>query len=396
MDKAILGLALVQSASAQGTVSLPLAYKYGTASTQILTEISLGTPAGTTLDIVADTGSANFWIFGPNATVNYGSTFLGEQGPCNQTAIPYYNNSASTSATDPATFSSIIYSYGGNSKQITVDQSVNDTLHASFPATTEDIPDVRVAVSEYALYRQGDDGSCTGITHETGIMGLSPHVNSTEGPSFRQDLFDTGKIGAEILSMWFERNDGPINATLRGTALFGAVDDTKYTGELVRVPRVGSQSAYYVNTPAVVLNGNSVQLDNETTECLVDSGSLDDTLPYTNETEFLAKSGLVLSNGYVSYPSPCEDIPADKTIDYTFKGAEAGEAVTVQIPLRNYARGAGAIFNDTQNCPLQISQGFDSCTLAAAFFTGAFFAVDDAAGSLSLAQGGLPGSFAEY
>ncbi|CAJ2510215.1 Uu.00g061150.m01.CDS01 [Anthostomella pinea] len=398
MASLIFGALLAQGAAAlQDSVSLPLSLAYGDGSSQVMTTFRMGHPEGEPLSVVADTGSANFWIFGPNATVNYGSQYLGVPGPCNETASPFYNYTASNAATAPEAFGPAEYAYGGNSKFIDSTFTVNDTVNAAFPDASESVVGVRVAVAESAMYRQYDDGSCAGLDHETGILGLAPFANTTTGPSFRQDLLDQGTVTSKVLSMWFEANEGAATAPLNGTALIGAVDHTKYSGELVELPLFSSPSSvgYFVGVPKVTINGGIVALENSTSDCLIDSGSIFDTLPFTNETEFLDATGLVDLQGFIAYPSACDDIPANATIDYLFDGAKDGESVTVKIPLRNYAKGSGDFLGETDKCGIQIQQGYDACTLAAPFFTGAFITADDEAGTFAVAQGGLRGSYSE-
>jgi hypothetical protein len=385
------------AAAAIPTVFFPLNYYYGPnhkISTDLVTPFD-----NTTIEVVFDTGSENFWVFGPNATNNWGKTCLGCQGQCNATVSPFYNWPDSPTAAAPDQFSTF-YAYGAYTKIVQGSISVNDTFaFTNVAGQSTVVPDVRVAVESYMQQRLGDGGQCIPAAYDLAILGVAPYQVSpswnTTGPSVRKSLLDSGAVGAPVISMWMDEAPADTAATYTGGALFGGIETSKYSGELVKVPLLTSDSGppsvgYYVPVPQLHVNGVTVNTSDTTTRtCLLDSGTQVDDLPvsFGDEAEkaFMNASGLTRSPiGRVAWPGDCNSIPANLTVDLEWAGVEAGKSVTVKVPVRNYVRANGA---EVGYCTLNMD--FGGCLLAAPFFTAAFLAADDAAGEIALAQGGV-------
>jgi len=185
-----------------------------------------------------------------------------------------------------------------------------------------------------------------------------------------------------------------IKATITGGVLLGGIDKSKYNGTLTQVKNVndGTQVGYYVVTPSLSSGGKSIKATGAKT-CLLDSGSLQDTLPFdyskpAEEASFLNATGIKNDDGGpYYYPTTCDKIPAGKTIDYTFPGSKAGTSVTVKVPLRNYAKEDLQYPGFEKKCFLSID--VIGCTFGAPFFTAAFLAANDDINYLALAQGGV-------
>jgi len=290
--------------------SFPIYYAYG-GYPRVMANISYGTPKQAPIPTVIDLGSANYWVYGNHANVTYGSPYLGVQGPCSLIAQPHYNDTASSTATREV-LDSVGYAYGGNGKLVGGYFTVNDTL--SFPAsiasslqqsTTPTIANRRVALANNTLIKGLMD--CTAdLEYDHSILGLSAFANptvATTGPSFRQDLLDDGLIQTSAFSMWFDKGPSSFNGTYYGTALFGAVPSSKYTGPLVFVkpnpPKDSTYVGYYVSTPTAFSTGvqKTAKTSNLTMigdSCLLDSGTGIDSLPI-NYDDFMN----------VSDPYPC-------------------------------------------------------------------------------------------
>lgn len=391
----------VTSASSSAPVFIPLKYKYG-GYPRVTTDITW--PGSQTIETIVDLGSSDFWVYGPNATINFGSQYLGVQGPCNITAKPFYNWPKSPTHTKPIPRERG-YSYGGNGKLVPSYFQLNDTLSFGKDAIYPPFKNQRVAISNYTLIKQLADKSCTPIDYDHSILGLSAYVGTastyqraTQGPSFRQNILKRGEIASPTLSMWFDKPSASINGTFHGTALFGAVPTDKYTGDLVHVAPFPPQNAtfvgYYVARPifkaAPVSKPNAKQtlkLSDNVPQCLIDSGSGQDSLPIDQEA-FIKTTGLVIHGGYPAYNGTCESIPVDLTIDYTFAGL-SGKSVTVKVPLRNYARG-NTDYLGKKKCGLSMElDAVQSCTFGAPFFTSAFLAFNDEKNQIAIAQGGV-------
>lgn len=387
------GLAAAQSVP---TVHLPLNLYFGD-NHKVSTNITVPS-SNKTIEVVYDSGSENFFLFGPGAVDHWGSSGLGVQGPCNASvpAGSYFNYIDSPTATSPVNHSAL-YVYGGADKIYNGAVTVNDTLGFSNDAAqTETVGDVRVQLMD-SLIQRINDPTCQGSpSYDLGILGISPYYNNassriTAGPHFRQDLLERGIINAPVQSMWFDEAPEDVYGVYTGGGLFGGIDTSKYTGDLVKVKAVQPQGyvGYFTEMPVVSINGVTFTQPSSYEWCQLDSGTHDDTIPisYTEDEQFYNASGIVLSpKGYVSWPGECQSIPANATIDFIFPGAEDGQSVTIPVPIRSYVRVDYSAL-EPGYCILSVSTS--GCLLGAPFATASFFAADDEAGEIALAAGGV-------
>lgn len=322
-----------------------------------------------------------------NAVVYWGSPYLGVQGPCSA-ILPGYDNTTSPSLSN----TSSVYSYGGNGKIVDGFQYSNDTIQA---VGGSPIPNIQFALEDYGLIRQNADVCGTSIEVDLGILGLSPFSSIANVPSFRENLYTTGAIAARTMVMWFDQYVGAYG-TVSGGTLFGAIDKSKFSGPLVRVPNdiQDGQIGFYVAKPAISFNGQALNASYDT-NCLVDSGTHEDVLPfpYYGDVDgelFYTQTGLIYQNGATAYNGTCDSMPQDLSFTYTFAGVAANESVSIEVPLRNYVRGAVVTdpdYTGPEICVLNIDT--IGCVLGAPFSTAVFLAVDDKDGSIAFAQGGV-------
>lgn len=380
------------------TVHFPLNYKYG-GDNKIATAVSVPW-ANTTIDVVYDQGSENFWLMAPNAVVNWGCNSLACQGPCNATETATYDYTQSSSATTQAFDSA--YMYGTFDKIMSGNIAVNDTITFVNVAGVEStVLGVEVALESYLQNRIGQtNNSCAGATpaHDVGIMGVSPWqqgtYRNTSGPHVRKNLLDRGQIGANVHSIWMDQAPADAEATYTGGGLMGGIDTSKYTGPLVKVPYLTPELqaqqntvGYYVSVPQISVGGTTFSRDTDSTSCLLDSGThIDDLpIPYDQEDLFYKLTGISSDPvGHLAWPGSCDSVPSNVTIDFAWTGVNANETAIVKVPLRNYARGN---ISPDGWCSLNLSPG--GCLLSAPFSTAAFFAADDERNEVALAQGGV-------
>lgn len=400
--KSVLAAAAGHSAAALAqtvpTVHIPLNLYFG-GNHKVSTDLYIAS-TNTTIEVVFDQGSENFFLFGPGAVDNWGSSGLGGQGPCNQSvpAGSYFDYPASPTATGPANHSAT-YVYGGADKIYSGLVTVNDTFGFSNAAgaSTDAVDDVRVEIVDFLVQRISDSACAYPPLYDLSILGTSPYYNNassrvTAGPHVRQDLLERGVIGGAVQSMWFDAAPADVYGTYTGGGLFGGVDTSKYSGDLVTVQTLqpAGYVGYFTAVPTVTINGVTfTPPDNGQDWCQLDSGTHDDTIPvvYTEDEQFYNASGIVLSpKGYVAWPSECEDIPADAVIGLTFPGAEEGTSITIDVPIRSYVRVDYSTL-DPGYCILSVSTS--GCLLGAPFATASFFAADDEAGVIALAKGGV-------
>lgn len=162
--------------------------------------------------------------------------------------------------------------------------------------------------------------------------------------------------------------------------------------KLIQVPNVisDSQIGLYVPKPNVTINGQTFVPDQNTT-CLVDSGAHADYIPFdyvSNMTsDFLAATKGVLTQyaGVIGFNGSCENIPGDLNITYTFAGSEEGKSISMDVPIKNYARGSSAPEDAGNICLFNLEVG--DCMFGAPFLSGGFLALDDEDNSIWLAKG---------
>lgn len=385
---------------AAGTLALPLFYQ-PLADQQVVANISWGTPAQDPIPTVIDTGSYGFWVYGPDATVNSGSPWLGVLGPCNQTAEPAFNWPASTSHTGPYENSSSVYGYGGGGKIVSCPSTVNDTMN--FAGGYPSIDNIQVAVCNFTLIKDRST-TCAGAHYDKSIMGLAPIASNLGGPQIHPELLRQGRLSSSVFSMWFDAPSLDINEPQMGTLLWGAVPEDRHTGELVTVRNTGQDRAekgfYYVGLPGVRASHFDGPADNKTSlpprdpdnvpDCLVDSGTWGMTLPVA-DADFYAATGLEADSPFIlpRYPAPCADIPLDAGFDLVFKGQDGKSSATVRIPYRSLAENVGEVPN---TCRLNLQLGDTGCTFGGPLYASAFIAHDDDTQTLQIAQGAVAGS----
>lgn len=359
-------------------------------------------------------GSIAFWTFGPNSTINDGSSAHFTTGPCNKKVTNFYNWPASSTHSKLRNIKSAPagYSYGGNGKLITSYYTINDTF--SFASTAwPALKNQEVALANYSSTAQLD-ANCKipESDYDHSILGLAPfgvggsYVESI-GPSFRSNLLSQGQISSSSFSMWFDKAPNSAYGTFEGTAIFGAVPSKqKYQGDLVRLkldPPAEAYVGYYVALPTLTATsfkkpGAKTTIKNADTtvkQCLLDSGTGQDMIPYS-QSQLESVTGLIQytkgGNDFTAWNGTCDSIPETAVLNYTFAGATAGRSVTVSVPIKNYARGQFDGLTGVTNkvCGLNlVPSNTGSCVFGAPFFTAVFLAFNDDLKQVAMAQGGV-------
>ncbi|KAI8631765.1 aspartic peptidase domain-containing protein [Xylariaceae sp. FL1651] len=394
------------------TVQMPLYAKYGSEH-RVATDIVI--PYNNqTIEVNYDLGSSDFWLFESDSTMNWGCLYLDCQGPCNVSVPEAYSYNPSKSATStPVGPWHAQYGYGGGlGKLYLSDAIVNDTFAFTNPlGLSTTVPGVQVALAQYLQQRLGDpsNGSCTPVPYYSrSILGISPYIAdpnpdvvNTTGPSFRQNLLEQGLVSAPVQSLWFEKAPEGAADTYYGVGLLGGIDTSKYTGPLVKIPKlVGEfdENEYYTAAANISFRGvpiPNVPADQSDVDplCIIDSGSLMDGVNPADRDLFLNLTGLrensarTTPGSALSWPGPCDSVPTDRALEYSFDGVNPGEHVVIKVPFRAYARGQMPEDDAVGWCTMAIY--FQGCNLALPFSLASFFAADDAAGEIAVAQGGV-------
>lgn len=370
-----------------------------------MADIAHGTPPQRLFPTVMDTGSLPFWVTDVGGVINDGNPNIGVQGQCNYSVPDGYNYKASSTSSDYLPLNQTgAYSYGGNHHFVLTEAWVNDTI--SFGSTgAPEIPNAQVALSNISIYNENDPGcTASAADFDQSIMGLGPFGKGIpylqSPPSFRTNLRYQNQIEHQILSMWSQAPPESLEDRLEGVALFGQpLPEGSYIGKKLYLPYdppgQNNYIGYYIQAPNVSVStpdGTAHPLNITSPgvqQCLVDSGTVGDSL-FVSSTDFgKVPSLFIFDNGtyYVpSYNGTCDSMPSSLTLDYTFN-ATATESVTVKVPLKNYARSGFQYAENT--CGLNIEFDFSQCVLSAQFFTGAALEFDDDQGRVGVAQGAV-------
>ncbi|OAA37603.1 Peptidase aspartic [Beauveria brongniartii RCEF 3172] len=139
-----------------------------------------------------------------------------------------------------------------------------------------------------------------------GIFGLGPVALTTYtfpggAPTFLDNLYKDKTISQEVIGVYFHPETGSDNNDVNGEITFGAVDSTKFSGQVAYVPTLTSgPSAPFWGVSASFQYG-STNLGS-TNAGIVDTGT---TLIYINTAAFnaflKASGGTLDQNGLVSY-----------------------------------------------------------------------------------------------
>ncbi|KAI6355016.1 hypothetical protein MCOR25_008377 [Pyricularia grisea] len=403
------------------TVVMPLHINYGS-NNKIATSLLVPyRDTNKTIEVCYDLGSPDFFVFGPDSIMNWGCSGLACQGPCNA-SVPEagtYDPSRSETASDTYPYKAE-YAYGGNlSKWYKASYRYNDTLtfvDTKTGLSSGPIEGVNVGMPQYLQQRIWEaDGSC-GATplYDYSILGISPyHVADPEnnilpvtGPSFRQNLLEQGKVSAAVQSLWFEKPPAGVFDMYTGVGLQGGIDTSKYEGPLVKIPRrthadglPSNYNEYYTYAANLSVNGEiPIQMQRNGTGanmklCIIDSGAVSDGHNPVDQQAYFNATGLRLNPSHpvpyqgdpLSWPGPCDSVPADKFIEYSFAGVNEGESISIKVPMRSYVRFQNPVDDALGWCTMAIT--LNTCGLNTPFLTAAFFAADDEREEMAIARG---------
>jgi hypothetical protein len=152
---------------------------------------------------VADSSSRQ--AYGPHAQIAYGTDQAGFLPTCFQNLTTGFNvNEQSVLATKKPFAGS--YSYAGNSKIVDAYYTVNSTMAFSSSGSALQISNVEVAISNFTDLGVNDCQYLEPVTdYDEAILGLAAGEGSDNGPFFRRNLFDQGKIQSGTMSMWMDK-----------------------------------------------------------------------------------------------------------------------------------------------------------------------------------------------
>ena len=176
--------------------------------------------------------------------------------------------------------------------------------------------DVQFAVADYRF-------------DEHGVMGIGYDTNEAESPGGKyQSIIDQMYIQKFIqrrsYSLYLNSLQDPA-----GSILFGGIDHSKYTGELIALPLqqslAGKVNEFYVTLTSVTFtdeNGKTHQLSPEgySQSVLLDSGTSSSLMTNDVFSSIVQGFGAVAYNQWGELMVPCSYGSQNWTIDYTFGG----------------------------------------------------------------------------
>lgn len=214
-------------------------------------------------------------------------------------------------------------------------------------------------------------------------------------PSVMDNLVTSGIIQRKAFSLYL--NDLTANT---GSIIFGGIDTTKYTGDLVALPlqvgQLGEVSEYYVTLTSVSFTdstGKTTQISPEgyAQATLLDSGTTNTLLTNDVFDPLALGFGATLDpGGSGAYIVPCSVANGTGTISYTF-GGEGG--VTIKVPVADVVGQLGYTsdqYNDPEGgCVLAMgttADGGGASILGDSFLRSAYAVFDQENQVAALAQ----------
>jgi Eukaryotic aspartyl protease len=224
-----------------------------------------------------------------------------------------------------------------------------------------------------------------------GLMGVGYELNEAatahlgaeaDTPTIYQQLVTTGTINRPAFSLYLNDEESGT-----GSILFGGIDSTKYTGDLVGLPvqlgASGNYTDYLVALTAISINDDSgtrrLTDPNFGIPCLIDSGSTSQTLPGPVADALMAGFGAL--QGAV----PCAYRNSNASLTYQFGGASG---LNINVPLAALvASVVGATFEGIDLCGLGVGNGGDAqVILGDSFMRSAYVVYDPTNNFMAMAQ----------
>ncbi|KAF7934941.1 uncharacterized protein EAE98_002986 [Botrytis deweyae] len=386
--------ALNRRLSTRDSVSASLVNELTQASYVI--SVKVGTPPQD-VDLTIDTGSSDTWLVANTAASCTGVGLSGKNGSALVLCETPYNPNASSTVELNITTDKFNIEYVNGDK--TKGPYIADTL-----------------VLGNATIKSFQMGLANDTNIQTGVLGLGYPINEaadTMYPNIIDELVSQNLIGTRAYSLYLDSQD---SAT--GSLLFGAVDTTKFVGELVGIDIVpqpiwnGSvlYSSLSVELAAVGITdqeGNSVNLTTSRQVVLLDSGNTLTILP-TEVTDVMFKKFNAYddtnSTGNIYLPCSLLNSSSSLTVDYLFSSSSASAIIKVPIselvfPLTNptYALYPEDTLPDLpfsgEACAFGIqSTNADYHLLGATFLRSAYVVYDLDNNQIGLAQANFKGN----
>ncbi len=299
---------------------------------QYWVNVTVGTPSQK-LALQLDTGSSDMWILSTEAqTCKQGYCTNGVFDPSKSSTYKVVANDFNASYYEPGDWDAGSY--------------ITETVGLG-SATIKNMS------MGYVTDASVDYTGLLGVSFEAGefICYMYNECNR-EKPTIVGALQEDGYIQRQAYSLWL--NDADADA---GSILFGAIDTTKYTGDLISLPMQPETPGGNVSSLTVTLSSVSIQTESGTTllsssdlavPATLDSGTPNTELPADIANAIISGMGAISVEG--TNMVPCQYTKANASIIYGF-GGQGGPTITV--PMSELLIDSG----------LQFQDGSEACTL---------------------------------
>ena len=227
------------------------------------------------------------------------------------------------------------------------------------------------------------------------LLESEANILSETVPTIYDQLVSEGYINRAAFSLYLDDLDANT-----GSILFGAIDTTKFSGDLVSLPIQQIEGQYLRYT--VTLTSISIQDDSGTRPltdsnfevlALLDSGTSNQQLPDNVMTEIVQGLGAVESDGQPLVP--CSYQNAKASLVYQFGGANGPKISVPFSELVQSPPGGGQFSNGESECIFLVMGGAtvdgtaEEVILGDSFLRSAYVVYDVANNEIAIAQAAL-------
>ncbi|KAK4936629.1 hypothetical protein LTR10_022552 [Elasticomyces elasticus] len=335
--------------------------------------VTVGTP-GQSFSLQLDTGSSDIWF--PSASADI----------CKQETdgCPYGTYDSSKSST---------YAADSSAPQFEIQYVDGTEIAGDFISDVLNIGSTKLTNMTMAVATQAN-------TRGVGIMGIgfqSGEADAEEDnftyPNVINVMKSEGLINTLAYSLWLD----DLNSNT-GSILFGGVDTSKYTGNLVALPiqvdsETGVIDSFTVAWTGLTVTGSGQNSDfspSSPQAAIFDSGTTDTLLPDDIAASIFNGVGVVSSETYGNVV-PCKLAKDDLTFTFQF-GGSSGPKVNVSLsefvtPLETTDGSTPTFKNGDQACSFAIdSAGDDPILFGDSFLRSAYVVYDLENNLIGLAQ----------
>lgn len=230
-----------------------------------------------------------------------------------------------------------------------------------------------------------DGHGLLGVGYEVGESIVQATDGKTKTPAIYDNLVKLGVINRAAYSLYL--ND---DKSGKGEVLFGAIDTTKYSGDLVSLPvqpkwdGVTNYTEFLVALTAISITDDSgtrlLTDSNFAYPALLDSGTVSQDLPAGVANEILKGFGSIES------VLPCDYRNSNASLTYTF-GGDGGPSINVPLSALIVDAGSATLPDGRAECQILLtSENGNGVILGDSFLRSAYLVYDIENNEIAMAQ----------